>query len=118
MTAAWRGPSRRGALGRQALDKAQRLGAQGAARGRSRVDGEASRDVIGRDRDQRAGPFAGDPGSGGVEAEATQRMLAGNGGVFEVAAQPGVRIEREGGGGSAVGLVAGDDALRADGDEL
>ena len=45
-------------------------------------------------------------------------MLAGDGSVFEVAAQPGVRCERERGRGRAVGLVAGDDASVVGGDEL
>lgn len=39
--------SRRGALGRQALDKAQRLGAVGAAWRGVGMDGEAARNVIG-----------------------------------------------------------------------
>ena len=110
--------SRRSALGRQALDKAQRLGAVGAAQRGPGMAGEAARDVIGRDRDEGAGQFAGGAGGGRVEAVAAQRVLTGDGGVFEVTAQPRMRVERKCRRGFAVGLIASDNASLVGDDEL
>ena len=112
------GRSRRRALGRQALDKTQRLSAVGAARCGRGMDGEAAGDVIGGDRNEGSGEFADGVGGGRIEPVAAQRVLAGDRRMFEVAGEPGVRRQREGGRRCAVGLVAGDDALVVGGEEL
>lgn len=65
-----------------------------------------------------AGEFALGAGSRGVQAVAAQLVLPGDRRVFEVAQQPCLGRERQGGGRRAVGLVAHHDLFVIDTDKL
>lgn len=100
------------------MDEAERLGAARTVRDGFRRVGEAARPCHGVGCDERVGAQAAAAGGRSVEAVTAERMRAGDGRVFEVAAEPGLRIERAGGGWRAVGVAAGEDAVVADAEEL